>query len=318
MSRTVVVTGAGGFLGGHLVGELHRQGVDLRAVDKKPVADWHQIHDVDNLVADLRDSDASSNALRKAWAVYHLAADMGGIGYITRHDWDCASSVTITRNVLDAAIRAGCGQILYTSSACIYPVAFQGSAAKPLKEELALPAAPEGGYGWEKLYSERLCRYAADVSGMDVRIARLFNVFGPHGDWRGGREKAPAALCRKLLEAERRSDKQVRVWGDGTQRRSFLYVTDCIRGLLLLMQSPVTNPINIASEELVSIPRLVELTSQVAGVRVEAVFDERMPIGVHSRVPDIQAAREHLNWSASVPLEEGIQCTYAWIKEQMQ
>ncbi len=242
---------------------------------------------------------------------------MGGIAYISENDWRCAATAAITVNMLRACIDDGVGTLLYASSACVYPTSLQGADPVPLSESLVYPEAPEGGYGSEKLFSERLCGYAAASSGLQVRIARLFNVYGPLGSWCDGREKAPAAICRKVAEVALGKSEDVLVWGDGAQLRSFLYIDDCVTGLIALAQAGATGPVNLASDQLVNIGELVEMVSEVAGVKVKARYEEAGPTGVRARIPDIGRARQELGWYPSVPLSEGIRVTYRWIYGQM-
>jgi GDP-D-mannose 3', 5'-epimerase len=312
----VLVTGAGGFLGGHLVGRLLDKGHHVIAVDIKPPHKWWQRFDTHNVTADLREPSAGTRLVRRTDAIYHLAADMGGIAYISENDWRCASSVTMTVNLLRAAMRTDVQRFLYTSSACVYPRDLQSDKPKPLREPLTNSVNPENGYGWEKLFSEQLCAYAESADKLTTRVARLFNVYGPYGSWADGREKAPAAICRKVADASLTGSRQISVWGSGAQVRSFLYVDDCITGLLSLMDSKCTEPVNLASAELVTIAEFVQMVTTVAGVRVEACFDETQPVGVHARLPDTTRALRELNWSPSTSLRNGIKVTYDWIREQ--
>jgi GDP-D-mannose 3',5'-epimerase len=314
----VLVTGAGGFLGGHVVKRLLSLGHSVIGVDIKPLDEWWQCSDVHNVVVDLRNPDWHQRLIRKPEVIYHLAADMGGIEYITRNDWSCASSVAMTVNVLQAAITLGTRKLVYTSSACVYPPALQSSKPIPLVEAQAYPANPEQGYGWEKLFSERLCSYASATSDLNTEVARLFNVYGPHGTWSGGREKAPASICRQVAEVSRGTTTSVELRGTGTQQRSFLYVDDCVTGLLMLADANCNEPLNIASTELVRITQLARITASVAGVKIDLYFDPEKPIGVKARIPDITRAHHGLNWYPKVPLAEGINVTYQWIREQLE
>ncbi|MEV0620011.1 NAD-dependent epimerase/dehydratase family protein [Nonomuraea sp. NPDC050404] len=311
------MTGAGGFIGGHMVRNLLDSGHSVTGVDIKPLHEWWQRFDIHNIVADLRDPAAGRELSRNIDVIYHFAADMGGISYISENDWDCASSVAMTVNLLRAATERDVRSFVYASSACVYPATLQGSDPSPLREELAHPGDPEGGYGWEKLFSERLCRYAARAGGPGVRIARLFNVYGPHGTWRGGREKAPAAICRKVAEVALGKSDQVVVWGTGTQLRSFLYIDDCVRGLAALARAGDARPTNLASDELVTVAELTALTAAVAGVEVSLRYDPAQPTGVRARIPDISCAAQRLDWHPAFSLLEGIRLTYRWICGQL-
>ncbi|MFB4276739.1 NAD-dependent epimerase/dehydratase family protein [Nonomuraea sp. MTCD27] len=312
-----MVTGAGGFIGGHMVRRLLDSSYSVTGADIKPLANWWQRFDIRNVVADLRDPAVCRDLARDVDVIYHLAADMGGIAYISRNDWDCASSVVMTVNLLRAAIEGEVRSFVYASSACVYPAILQGLTPSPLSEELAHPIDPEGGYGWEKLFSERLCRYAARSSDLGVRMVRLFNVYGPHGSWRGGREKAPAAICRKVAEVALGRSDHVVVWGTGAQLRSFLYIDDCVRGLAAAAESGDAEPTNLASSELVTVAELAKLVSAVAGLEAPFRYDEAQPTGVHARVPDISRAARRLGWQPSVSLLDGIRFTYRWIHDQV-
>jgi GDP-D-mannose 3', 5'-epimerase len=314
----VLVTGAGGFLGGHLVGHLAALGHEVTAVDCKPLDRWQQRWDVQCEVMDLRDPDCCEKIAGNVSQVYHLAADMGGVGYITRHDWPCAASITATVNMLNAAGREGVPLFVYTSSACVYPASLQRENPAPLAEGRAMPSAPEGGYGWEKLFSERLCEYAASEFGIGVRVARLFNVYGPFTDWQSDRAKAPAAICRKVARAALFPQREVEIWGTGQQLLSFLYASDCVDGLVALARSQVAAPVNLASTQVVSIRQLAELIAQVAGVDITFRFNDSQPTGVGARIPDISRARQHLQWAPLVALAEGVQSTYRWIYDQVR
>ncbi len=251
----IVVAGAGGFIGGHLVAELARLGCRrLRAVDIKPIGDWYQVlPDADNRQLDLRRREACLEAAADAHYVYNLAADMGGMGFIETHKAECMLSVLINTHMLMAARHAKIERYFYSSSACVYAADKQTRTdVAPLKEEDAYPAMPEDGYGWEKLFSERMCRHFREDYGLETRVSRYHNVYGPHGTYEGGREKAPAAICRKVIAAQRAGSDEIEIWGDGEQTRSFMYIDDCLFGTQRLMASDVREPINIGSDELVS------------------------------------------------------------------
>lgn len=316
----VVVTGGGGFIGGHLVADLRRSGVQVRAVDVKPLDEWSQAFpDVDNLRLDLRERDACATATRGARQVFNLAADMGGMGYIETHRAECSLSVLINTHMLLAARDQGVERYFFSSSACVYAADKQSVAAvRPLTESDAYPALPEDGYGWEKLFSERLCRHFTEDFGLTTRVARYHNVYGPRGAYDGGREKAPAAICRKVVTAVLRGEREIEVWGDGEQTRSFMFVDDCVEGTRRLMSSDVSAPINVGSDELVSVNQLVDVIEEVAGVRLERRYLPEAPMGVRGRSSDNTLIRRELGWAPSIPLAEGIERTYRWIHDEVR
>ena len=313
-----VVTGAGGFIGGHLVADLRRQGRAVRAVDAKPLAQWYQVSaDVENVVADLQLKEACAAACRGADAVYQLAADMGGMGFIERNKARCMLSVLTSTHMLQAALEAGVQRLFYASSACVYNADKQRSPdVVPLKEEDAYPAMPEDGYGWEKLFTERMCRHFREDFGLVTRVARYHNVYGPHGTWEGGREKAPAAICRKVIEAKLTGSREITIWGNGEQTRSFMYIADCIKGTQAIMASDLVEPINLGSSELVTINRLVDIVEAIAGVKLKRRYDLSAPQGVNGRNSDNTRIRALLGWEPSVTLTDGLRETYAWIYDQ--
>jgi GDP-D-mannose 3', 5'-epimerase len=316
----VVVTGGGGFIGGHLVAALLEQGFPVRAVDATPLEDWHQLHeDADNLELDLRAAADCGKAVAGASQVYNLAADMGGMGYIANNKARCMLSVLISTHLLEAAQRHGVERYFFASSACVYAADKQVDAANPgLKESDAYPAMPEDGYGWEKLFSERMCRHFREDFGFATRIARYHNVYGPYGTWCGGREKAPAAICRKLAEAAISGRHEIEIWGDGRQARSFTYIDDCIHGTLAIMESEVVEPINLGSSELVTIDELVTLVEQIAGISCERWYDLSAPKGVNGRNSDNALIRRELGWEPSTSLRQGLERTYAWVYDQVR
>jgi nucleoside-diphosphate-sugar epimerase len=316
----ILVTGAGGFIGGHLVGELRRRGHRrLRAVDIKPRDEWYQAFgDVENLSLDLSRLDACERAADGARQVFNLAADMGGMGFIELNKAACMLTVLINTHMLMAARRAGAERFFFSSSACVYAADRQTSAeVVPLREPDAYPAMPEDGYGWEKLFSERMCRHFTEDFGLATRVARYHNVYGPHGTYDGGREKAPAALCRKVVQAQLDGTYAIEIWGDGEQARSFTYIDDCLEGTLRLMASDVDEPLNIGSDEVVTINQLVDLVEAIAGVRLTRRYRLEAPKGVRGRNSDNTLVRERLGWAPSIRLEEGMRHTYAWIRDQM-
>lgn len=317
----VVVTGGGGFIGGHVVARLRAQGCTrLRAVDVKPPAAWHQTFpDVENLQLDLREKAACERAAAGARFVFHFAADMGGMGFIETHRADCMLSVLIDTHMLLAARDAGVERLFYASSACVYAADKQRSAdVRPLRESDAYPAEPEDGYGWQKLFTERMCRHFAEDYGLATRVARYHNVYGPHGSWDGGREKAPAAICRKVAQAVVRGERTIDIWGDGEQTRTFLYVDDCVAGTQALMASDVGEPLNVGSDELVTINGLVDVVEEIAGVRLERRYRPDAPQGVRGRSSDNTLVRRKLGWAPSISLCDGMQATYRWIYDEVR
>jgi len=319
-SGLVVVTGAGGFIGGHLVGELRKRGHPaIRAVDCKPLGEWYQVFDdVENCVLDLRERHACDAAARGARYVFNLAADMGGMGFIELHKAECMITVLINTHMLMASRDAGVERYFYSSSACVYAAEKQTSAeVQPLRESDAYPAMPEDGYGWEKLFSERMCRHFSEDFGITTRVARYHNVYGPHGTYDGGREKAPAAVCRKVIQAQRSGSGDIEIWGDGEQTRSFTYIDDCLEGTLRLMTSDVAEPLNVGSDQLVSINQLVDIVEAIAGVTLKRRYKLDAPKGVRGRNSDNTLVKARLGWAPSIRLEDGMRQTYEWISEQM-
>jgi len=315
----ILVAGGGGFIGGHLVEKLRtRFPGRVRAVDIKPLDEWFLVfEDVDNQVLDLRLEPACREACAGTSEVYNLAADMGGMGFIENNKGLCMLSVLINTHLLQAAQEAGTSRFFYASSACVYNADKQSQAdIEPLREADAYPAMPEDGYGWEKLFSERMCRHYREDFGLETRVARFHNVYGPHGTWEGGREKAPAAICRKVIEAQHNSTGEIEIWGDGTRTRSFMYIDDCIEGIDRIMSSDVVEPLNLGSDELVTINQLVDMVEGIAGISLERKHDMSAPQGVHGRNSDNTLIQASLGWQPSIPLREGMQRTYAWILEQ--
>jgi nucleoside-diphosphate-sugar epimerase len=316
----VLVAGAGGFIGGHLVCDLRRRGVEqIRAVDAKPPPEWYQrFGDVENRQLDLGALENCREAANGATHVFNLAADMGGMGFIEANKALCMLSVLINTHLLMASHEAGAERFFYASSACIYPTDQQETTeVVALRESDAYPALPEDGYGWEKLFSERMCRHFSEDFGLTTRVARYHNVYGPNGTYEGGREKAPAAICRKVAEAKLSGASEIEIWGDGQQRRSFMYIEDCLRGTELLMWSDVLEPLNIGSAELVSIDELVNLVEDIAGVKLKRRYDLDAPQGVRGRNSDNTLIRERLGWEPSISLREGLEETYRWVHDQI-
>jgi GDP-D-mannose 3',5'-epimerase len=317
----VVVCGAGGFIGGHLVKSLLDDGVDvIRAIDVKPIDEWYQASKgTENLTADLKDLGNCERAVEGATAVFNLAADMGGMGFIENNKALCMLSVLINTHLLMAAQRASLSRFFFSSSACVYNADKQRDAnVIPLKEADAYPALAEDGYGWEKLFSERMCRHFEEDFGLQCRVARYHNVYGPLGTWTGGREKAPAAICRKVLEAKLSGKHEIEIWGDGNQTRSFMYIDDCTKGSRMIMESDIHEPINLGSSEIVTINQLVDIAEQFAGIKLKRNYNLNAPKGVNGRNSDNTLIQKYLGWEPSTALREGLRKTYDWIHQQME
>jgi len=315
--KKALVCGAGGFIGGHLVKRLKAEGCWVRGVDLK-MHEYSATRADEFLTADLRDPAVCTAAVEGIDEIYQLAADMGGAGFVFSGANDAAimhNSALINLNIAEAARRRQTGRIFYSSSACIYPESIQMRPDNPgLKEQDAYPACPDSEYGWEKLFSERLYLSYARNYGLTVRIARFHNIFGPEGAWTGGREKAPAALCRKVAEAP--DGGTVEIWGDGLQTRSFLYIDECLEGILRLMKSDVTEPLNIGSDEMISINQLAQMVAEIAGKKIR-IGHIPGPLGVRGRNSDNSLIKERLNWSPSQPLRAGMEKTYQWVAGQI-
>src|SRR3984893_10828752 len=318
-SEKIVVCGGGGFIGGHLVADLLRQGKKVRSVDVKPFEEWFQIFpEAENLQLDLREKENCERAVADVDLVYNLAADMGGMGFIENNKALCMLSVLINTHLLMAGKDAGVKRFFYASSACVYAADKQTDAnVTALKEADAYPAMPEDGYGWEKLFSERMARHFREDFGIQTRVARYPNVYGPHGTWDGGREKPPAAICRKVIAAKLAGKHEIEIWGDGHQTRSFQYIDDCTDGTIRLAQSDIVEPLNIGSDELVSINRLVDIVEKIAGVRLKRSYKLDAPKGVRGRNSDNTLIKKLMNWAPSIRLEDGMEKTYKWIHDEM-
>jgi GDP-D-mannose 3', 5'-epimerase len=320
-AKKVIVCGGGGFIGGHLIADLRRQGVkEIRSVDIKPPAEWYQVFpDVDNLQLDLQKREACQQALQGAAIVYNLAADMGGMGFIENNKALCMLSVLINTHLLMAAKEAGVQRFFYASSACVYNADKQRDPnVTALKEADAYPGMPEDGYGWEKLFSERMCRHFREDFGAVTRVARFHNVYGPLGTWEGGREKAPAAVCRKVIQAKLSGRHEIEIWGDGKQTRSFMYIDDCLKGTQAILASDILEPINLGSSELVSINQLVDIVEEIAGVKLKRSYNLKAPKGVNGRNSDNTLIKKYLGWEPCVRLRDGMEKTYRWIYDQMK
>ncbi len=316
----IVVTGAGGFIGGHLAQDLWSAGyIKIRCVDVKPTEDWYQIlPGTENLVLDFANKSACFEALRGVHAVFNLAADMGGMGFIESNKALCMLSVLMNTHLLMAAVHNNADRFFFSSSACVYAEDKQITPdVIPLKEADAYPAMPEDGYGWEKLFSERMCRHFSEDFGLTTRVARYHNVYGTHGTYDGGREKAPAAICRKVIEAKLSGKLEIEIWGDGDQTRSFTYIDDCLIGTKLIMDSDVGAPLNLGSDQLVTINQLVDIVEAIAGVQLHRRYKLDAPKGVRGRNSDNTLVKQELDWAPSTRLEDGMEKTYRWIHDQM-
>ena len=300
--------------------DLRRQGhSNLRVVDIKPLAEWYQtVPGVENVQLDLQEKDACETALQDAAIVYNLAADMGGMGFIENNRCLCMMTVLINTHLLLAARKLGVQRYFYASSACVYNADKQRDPnVTALKEADAYPAMAEDGYGWEKLFSERMCRHFREDFGLATRVARYHNVYGPLGTYEGGREKAPAAMCRKVIAAKLSGKHEIEIWGDGQQTRSFMYIDDCLKGTQAILNSEILEPINLGSSELVSINQLVDIVEDIAGIKLKRSYNLSAPKGVNGRNSDNTLIRQHLGWEPSVRLRDGMEQTYRWIHDQM-
>ena len=322
-SKLVVVTGGGGFIGGHLVDALRRlPGVVVRAADIKRTEEWYQVFpDVENhsgpVAGDVRDFAVCRRLCTGASDVYQLAADRGGMGFIENNTALCMLSVLTNTHMLLAAQESGADRFFFSSSACVYNAEKQlDPNLMALAEADAYPGLPEDGYGWEKLFSERMCRHFREDFGIQTRVARFHNVYGPHGTWYGGREKAPAAICRKVIAAKASGNHSIEIWGDGTQTRSFMYIDDCVLGMQRIMHSEILEPINLGSSEMVTINQLVDIAEKIAGIKLERHYKLDAPRGVAGRNSDNRKIKQYLSWEPSTSLSEGIAATYKWIEAE--
>jgi GDP-D-mannose 3',5'-epimerase len=315
----ILVAGAGGFIGGWLTKRLLADGHQVTAVDVKPKANWYQsFPNADNRIMDLSLLDNCIEATKEVDEVYNLAADMGGMGFIENHKAECMLSVLINTHLLVASRNNKVKKFFFASSACVYNAEKQDRPdIDGLKESDAYPAMPEDGYGWEKLFSERMCRHFYEDYGLETRVARYHNVYGPEGTWEGGREKAPAALCRKIAQAKFEKSNKIEIWGDGEQTRSFTFIDDCIEGTLLLMSSDVREPLNIGSDEMVSINQMVQTIESIAKCTVEKIYNLDAPKGVRGRNSDNSKVQAELKWAPSISLQKGLADTYEWIEAQI-
>jgi nucleoside-diphosphate-sugar epimerase len=317
----ILIAGGGGFIGGSLSRYFHKKGFTrIRAVDKKPLPDWYQrVPGVECLCLDLSEKENTVRAVEGAVEVYDLAADMGGMGFIERFRIECLRSVLINTHLIEAAYRAGVSRYFYSSSACAYNTDLQKDPnVRALKESDAYPAMAERGYGWEKLISEMFCQEYWAERGLETHIARFHNVYGPNGTWFGGREKAPAALCRKVIDAKETGKLEIEIWGDGTQTRSFMYIDDCTLGIDMITHCDrlIATPINLGTSELVSVNQLVDYIEEIGGVKLRRHYKLDAPRGVAGRNSDNTFIKQVLDWEPSTPLKEGLRATYAWIEQQ--
>ena len=316
----VVVTGAGGFIGGHLVGSLLAQGKSVRAVDIKPFDEWHQVHpDAQSVQADVSLLENARAAVDGAAWVYNLAADMGGMGFIENNKAACMMSVLTSTHVLQAARESEVERYFYSSSACVYAAEHQTSPdVVALREEDAYPAMPEDGYGWEKLFSERMARHFLEDFGVTTRVARFHNIYGEYGTYEGGREKAPAAICRKVATAAITGDHSIEIWGDGKQTRTFTYIADCVKGTRMITDGDYAEPVNLGSDELVTINQMVEIVEQIGGVTLERKHNLTAPQGVRGRSSDNTEMIRRYGWAPSTSLADGLERTYRWVYDEVK
>lgn len=316
----VLVAGGGGFIGGHLVADLLKQGKTVRSIDIKPQDEWYQVHpDAENLQADLSLLDAAMSGTEGASEVFMLAADMGGMGFIENNKALCMLSVLTSTHMLQAAQAHGVERYFYSSSACVYAAGKQtDTAVTALVEADAYPAQPEDGYGWEKLFTERMCRHFLEDYGLTTRVARYHNVYGPEGTWTGGREKAPAAVCRKIAEASISGEHHIDIWGDGEQTRSFMFIDDCVQGSQMILAGESAEPVNLGSSELVSINQLVSIVEKIAGITCERHYQLDAPQGVRGRNSDNTLINEIYGWEPSISLADGLAQTYDWVYDQVK
>ena len=316
-NKKILVVGAGGFIGGHLTSRLLKNGNSLIAVDIKPKEYWFQeFENVENHYSmDMKEIQNCRKVTKNIDFVFNMACNMGGMGFIENNKAECMQSVLINTNLLISCKESGVQRYFFSSSACAYNTTKQEDVfIKGLKEEDAYPANPEDGYGWEKLFSERMCRHFMEDYGIQVRVGRYHNIYGPYGTYDGGREKAPAALCRKVIKAKKKNENKIEVWGDGKQTRTFLYIDDCIEGTLRLFESDYSDPVNIGSDEQVSINQMIEIIESISGIeKLEKIYQLDKPKGVRGRSSNNDLVKKVLNWSFKTKLKEGLKKTYDWI-----
>ena len=314
-----LIAGAGGFIGGHLVKKIMEEGHEVVCADIKPKDYWFQIYEEnENYSIDLKEYENCLKISKNVDYVLNMACNMGGMGFIENNKAECMLSVLINTNLLRACLINNIKKYFFSSSACVYNASKQDKIfIAGLKEEDAYPAQPEDGYGWEKLFSERMCRHFTEDFSLKTSVARYHNIFGPMGTFDGGREKAPAALCRKIIEAKINNKKEIDVWGDGEQTRSFLFIDDCLRGTLDLFKSDFHDPINIGSEEQVSINQMISIIEDISSYKVKKNYQLDKPLGVRGRSSDNSLVNKQLNWSPSLNLKQGLELTYAWIYDEI-
>ena len=319
MKSKFLVCGAGGFIGGHLVKDLMNQGHEVVCADIKPQEFWFQIFEENkNYTLDLKEYDNCLKVTEGVNFIYNMACNMGGMGFIENNKADCMLSVLINTNLLRASLIHQVKKYFFSSSACVYNATKQKKIfVEGLKESDAYPGEPEDGYGWEKLFSERMCRHFTEDFKLQTRVARYHNVYGPLGTYDGGREKAPAALCRKIIQAKLNSDNKIQVWGDGEQTRSFMFIDDCLQGTKTLFSKDYTEPFNIGSEEQVSINQMIEIIQEIANVKIEKEYQLDKPLGVRGRSSNNDLVREKLNWDIQIKLKDGLEKTYKWIYDEI-
>ena len=315
-----LVCGAGGFIGGHLVKNLMEEGHEVVCADVKPLEYWFQLFEENkNYSLDLKEYEHCLKVTKNIDFIYNMACNMGGMGFIENNKAECMLSVLINTNLLRACLVNKVQRYFYSSSACVYNAQKQNETFIPgLKEEDAYPAEPEDGYGWEKLFSERMCRHFTEDFGLETRVVRYHNVYGPLGTYDGGREKAPAAMCRKIAEAKMKNIKEIEVWGDGQQTRSFMYITDCIEGTKNLFNSDLKEPYNVGSSEQVSINQMIDMIEEIADYKVDRKYLLDKPKGVRGRSSDNTKIIRDLNWSPSLQLKDGLALTYNWIFNELK
>jgi len=319
-SVDAVVTGAGGFIGGHLVAALLAEGKTVRGVDIKPLGEWCQLHPgAENVRGDVSLLETARTAVDGAGVVYNLAADMGGMGFIENNKAACMLSVLTSTHVLMAARESGVERYFYSSSACVYAAEHQTSPdVVALKESDAYPAMPEDGYGWEKLFSERMARHFLEDYGVPTRVARYHNIYGEFGTYEGGREKAPAAICRKVAHAVLTGEHSIEIWGDGKQTRTFTYIDDCVRGTRTITDGEFSEPVNLGSDELVTINQMVDIVEEIAGVSLERNHDLTAPQGVRGRSSDNTEMLNRYGWAPATALADGLERTYRWVYDEVK